>query len=323
MCDIQIITGISILTGGFICLDENLSSHHWELIVYLAWFSSITHLSALTSLRGYLQAHPREKYVRVSLMFLLLMMLVTAMVPTAYFNWRMSLEDWTLGASAAYPSSPAACFFSIKCGRALYDEANAGALFTKRGPFIRSSAFQEMLLSLMLLMTSFISRAIKLSRRVSSILYRVVTHPIGTYLNYLSTRLNSSPAAAASGPPFIDPPCGPWVKIATIPSAAVIIAVQTQIILLSSMLIEVLKKTHLAHDALADISLLSNVGCWWSYFGEHQNSGARCLMNGPMNTTGLTKMTTSGSNAKEILLWLITRDGSLVKYFRSYCWLPR
>lgn len=60
MSDLQILTGISILISGYAQLECGLSCYHWQVLVYLAWFSSLTHLSCLTLLRNYLCQSPRR-----------------------------------------------------------------------------------------------------------------------------------------------------------------------------------------------------------------------------------------------------------------------
>lgn len=62
MCDIQAITGLAILMSGFISLnhtDAPLTASDWQMLVYLVWFSTSTHLAGLISLRAYLNARPR------------------------------------------------------------------------------------------------------------------------------------------------------------------------------------------------------------------------------------------------------------------------
>ena len=51
LSDQQLVTGIALLASGYSQLSYGLSSYHWQLIVYLAWFSSLTHLTTLTALR--------------------------------------------------------------------------------------------------------------------------------------------------------------------------------------------------------------------------------------------------------------------------------
>lgn len=82
MSDIQLATGVAILVSGYSQLPCGLSCYHWTVVGRLAWFSSLTHLSCLTLLRNYLHNRPAERHWRMLFMFVLIIMLVTAMAPT-------------------------------------------------------------------------------------------------------------------------------------------------------------------------------------------------------------------------------------------------
>lgn len=73
--------------SGFISLSTGISAYHWQIISFLAWFSSITHLSALTVLRNHPSKHQRNIKVRMVPMVVLLGLLVVATIPTSYFSW--------------------------------------------------------------------------------------------------------------------------------------------------------------------------------------------------------------------------------------------
>lgn len=88
MSDIQIITGISILISGGTQLKCGLSCYQWQMLVYLAWFSSLTHLSSLTLLRNYLHNRPAERGWRLFFMFVLVVLLIFAFIPTANYRWQ-------------------------------------------------------------------------------------------------------------------------------------------------------------------------------------------------------------------------------------------
>ncbi|KAK9847366.1 hypothetical protein MYU51_019519 [Penicillium brevicompactum] len=70
MSDVQIITGISIIVSGAAQLKCGISTHQWQVLVYLAWFSSLTHLSCLTLLRNYLHQRPAERIWRLFCIFI-------------------------------------------------------------------------------------------------------------------------------------------------------------------------------------------------------------------------------------------------------------
>ncbi|KAJ3533844.1 hypothetical protein NM208_g7802 [Fusarium decemcellulare] len=110
--DIQLVTGTAILISGFFTIRCGLSTYHWQLIVYLAWFSSITHLSTLTFLRHYFQSHRTEKLCRAVGMFLMLALLCFAIVPTAHFFW-LDPDDQSATKSPVLPNHHASTLFSI------------------------------------------------------------------------------------------------------------------------------------------------------------------------------------------------------------------
>jgi len=89
LADIQIITGIGILISGYASLHCGLSAYHWQLVIYLTWFSSITHLSALTFLRNYLHNHRGQLIWRLASMLVLLTLLGIAVGPTGHFDYAV------------------------------------------------------------------------------------------------------------------------------------------------------------------------------------------------------------------------------------------
>lgn len=84
MSDIQFLTGFSILISGFSQLNQGLQVYYWSLIVYLAWFSTVTHLCCLTILRNYLYNHSRERIWRVVSMGCLVILLLVSLSFTGY-----------------------------------------------------------------------------------------------------------------------------------------------------------------------------------------------------------------------------------------------
>lgn len=133
--DIQIITGISILISGFWSLQCGLSEYHWQLIVHMAWFSSITHLSALSFLRHYLHNRRKERFWRLVSMFLLLALLSVAVGITGQFSWDEG-DTW--------PEDYAICAFSTPL-----DSSTA--------------AFQSMVLTVLLLLYGYSIRLAKMT----------------------------------------------------------------------------------------------------------------------------------------------------------------
>jgi hypothetical protein len=137
MSDLQILSGLSILISGFAQLKCGLSIYHWQVLVYLAWFSSLTHLSCLTFLRKYLNEHPGERNWRVFAMLILVILLVVALLPTG----TIDVERYT----GVWLSDHAIC---------IYDRLSL--LDTDSGPFI------SMIVSVLFVSLGFMSRIVKL-----------------------------------------------------------------------------------------------------------------------------------------------------------------
>ena len=84
--DSQIVTGVSILVSGYIQLACGLQYYHWVIVVDLAFFSSITHLTTLTCLRSYLQKRPAIRSWRLMCMGVTAVLLATALGSTGYYD---------------------------------------------------------------------------------------------------------------------------------------------------------------------------------------------------------------------------------------------
>lgn len=152
MSDAQILTGFSILISGYAQLRCGLSCYHWQLLVYLAWFSSVTHLACLTFLRHYLYIHPGERAWRLVLMGLFAAMLLVAMIPTGNYNWRGTpdIDVWTgqVDSPTPSPTDYAICYFG---------KAQKTDLLT----------FTSMIISVLLIAFGYLSRVIRLHRILS------------------------------------------------------------------------------------------------------------------------------------------------------------
>ncbi|KAI1371841.1 hypothetical protein F4677DRAFT_283037 [Hypoxylon crocopeplum] len=147
MADIQIVNGLAILIAGMALLPQSLSALHWKMIVYLAWFSCITNLSALTFLRRYLIHNPFERIWRLGSTFILLVALMVSLVPTGHFFWR---TDNTADLEDAAPSAYAICYFNT-------DDFKGTSYIGKN----------SMLLSMLLLVFSYMVKMFKLYRPLS------------------------------------------------------------------------------------------------------------------------------------------------------------
>lgn len=79
--DQQILTGISILTAGY-AKTYTINVYHWQVLVYLAWMSSGTHLITLSVLRKHMREKKILRVFRVGGMLILFVMLFIAIVTT-------------------------------------------------------------------------------------------------------------------------------------------------------------------------------------------------------------------------------------------------
>ncbi|PHH72742.1 hypothetical protein CDD80_4285 [Ophiocordyceps camponoti-rufipedis] len=93
MCDAQILAGGGILISGFLCLHQNLSAYHWRIMVFLAWFSTISHIAGFASIQAHLRSTPWKRNSRFIAMALILILLIAAIVPTRFFTWRSSTDS--------------------------------------------------------------------------------------------------------------------------------------------------------------------------------------------------------------------------------------
>ena len=119
MSDFQLITGLSILISGFTQLDTGISAYHWQRLVQLAWFSSITHLCTLTALRSYFRHHIIGYFWRLPGMVILILMLIVALIPTGHYVWGSSVMGYNLaqgGSIRPLATDSAICYFNSHVG---------------------------------------------------------------------------------------------------------------------------------------------------------------------------------------------------------------
>ena len=156
MSDLQLATGIAILISGYSQLRCGISTYHWLVIGRLAWFSSLTHLSCLTFLRNYLHNRKSQRQWRLVLMLLLIVMLITAIIPTGQYQWIFS--DY----SSIYPSDdpPKPSHYAI-------------CWFSTRPPAYTLERVLPMVTLVLLVGLGFIIRAIKLHKPLSDMMVKV------------------------------------------------------------------------------------------------------------------------------------------------------
>ncbi len=211
MCDVQLLTGVGILLSGYIGLSCYISAYHWQLVVYLAWFSNLTHISCLTAMRSYLNQHRSERNWRLFVMTALWAGLIPAMVPTAFFNWHAREP------TASLPWSNARCFFDLSVGHALFNEtacfagdidntrtntSNPNPLLCETMSMDQTSALQSAIVSILLLAFSYASRVIKITKGLSDTVRVGIRNKIsGHYTKRLAQRINklaASPGRSAA-----------------------------------------------------------------------------------------------------------------------------
>ncbi|KAK8132162.1 hypothetical protein PG999_000335 [Apiospora kogelbergensis] len=83
LSDVQLFTGLSLVIGGFSTAQNGMLGYHWKMITRLAWFSTLTHLAALSTWNRSLHHISVKQVLRLILMSCLAIMLVTAIMVTA------------------------------------------------------------------------------------------------------------------------------------------------------------------------------------------------------------------------------------------------
>ncbi|KAJ5593847.1 uncharacterized protein N7459_000055 [Penicillium hispanicum] len=159
MSDIQIITGVSILVSGAAQLQCGLPTYQWQILVYLAWFSSLTHLSSLTILRNYLYNRPAERGWRLFSMLLLVILLIFAFLPTGNYRWMFGYGWMNTGLPKM--EDAAICYLKpVSLPNPVSPLSNYGPSFTEQ-------AMISMSISILLLAVGFLMRLFKLHKSIS------------------------------------------------------------------------------------------------------------------------------------------------------------
>ena len=147
--DQQAVTGIGLLASGYAQLDHGIQSYHWQILVYLTWFSSLTHLTTLSVLREYFRRNHAARFWRVILMLTTVIMLGVALLPTGDVRW--------LDGFFRPGSIPVRCFYSELASGDQNLSFKVDALATA-----------TMATSLFVLVSGFLTRLVKLSDRATS-----------------------------------------------------------------------------------------------------------------------------------------------------------
>jgi len=151
----QVVTGIALLSSGYAQLkyENGIAVFHWQILVYLAWFSSLTHLTTLTILRQYFQNNKAARLWRSLLMLVTVTMLGVALVPTGDGYWISS----DIAGGDLNLTVPALCFFHGLVSR------DPSTQYTK-DPVTTNT----MILSLFVLVSGYLTRFVKLSEKATA-----------------------------------------------------------------------------------------------------------------------------------------------------------
>jgi len=147
--DQQVITGIALIGSGYAQLTHGFAMYHWQILVYLVWFSSLTHLTTLTVLRQYFRDNFTARLWRSVLMLVTVTMLGVALLPTG--------DDLWFAYKGSFTGVPALCFFKRLGRKDLNQSYNADPIPTN-----------SMIMSLLVLFLGYLTRLIKLSKKAAA-----------------------------------------------------------------------------------------------------------------------------------------------------------
>lgn len=145
--DQQVVTGIGLLASGYAQLHRGIESYHWQMLVYLAWFSSVTHLATLTALRQYFRTNHAARLWKAVLMLVTVVMLGIALLPTGDALW-IRTEGGMRGV-------PALCYFRRLVSQNPNDK------------FIVDTVIESIIISLLVLFSGYMTRLVKLSDKAT------------------------------------------------------------------------------------------------------------------------------------------------------------
>lgn len=182
--DLQLITSVAILVSGYVQLSKGISLYHWTTIVDLAWFSALTHLATLTSLRHFFRSRPIMASARVILMGLVLVLLSVAFFPTGFHNQRLhsaqgsadfenDFEKARRDYDSYFVSAPALCFYSTSSAKTALAGLGAASLSpgipqsNATNTVANSFNFGLVGISVMFLIISYVTRVVRIYEPLS------------------------------------------------------------------------------------------------------------------------------------------------------------
>ena len=146
--DQQLVTGIALLVSGFSQLHYGVDAYHWQILVYLVWFSSLTHLTTLTVLRQYFGDNSAIRSWRIVFMLVTVVMLGVALAPTGCSSW---LPAFRFGGDFSLGGIPVLCYFELVVP-----------------PYGDQAQMRSMVVSILVLFFGYLSRLVKLSSKAST-----------------------------------------------------------------------------------------------------------------------------------------------------------
>lgn len=100
----------------------DISSYHFQIVLYLAWMSSSVHLSALTLLRSFLNRHKGLLVWRLTGMLIMLILLVVGLIPTLSNDWGIVYWPQMDPGNSGW-GIPARCFWGHLYGNGISPDA--------------------------------------------------------------------------------------------------------------------------------------------------------------------------------------------------------
>lgn len=160
----QMITGVSLLTSALLQLRSGITIYHWQIVVYLVWFSSFTHLATLRVLWKSLAENPPIRWWRETIMRLIVGGNVIAILPTDNARWLSYPRSFDLSNCDQDTTYPFCVYYCYCTHRPAYLGIPEICLFLKSlyadYIFGSSSQWGWMGISTMVLFTSYATRVI-------------------------------------------------------------------------------------------------------------------------------------------------------------------
>lgn len=155
-----------------------ISTYQWQVLVYLAWFSSLTHLSCLTLLRRYLFHRRGERIWRLVCMSILVILLILALIPTANYRWQYNVYPRGPGPPSA--KDYAICYLKPMGGNE--NPWEFGGFGSFAGDGYNDHATVAMLISVILMFIGFVSRIFKMHQTLSTLFSQTIRGKISHVL---------------------------------------------------------------------------------------------------------------------------------------------